>query len=78
VAAFEQVLTRPPTAAEEATCLKFLEVQEQAARAPVDVAAASKPVTAPAEVPPSADPAMRARESLVHALLNHNDFVTIR
>jgi hypothetical protein len=29
-------------------------------------------------VGPSADPEQRARESLVHVLLNHNDFVTIR
>lgn len=26
----------------------------------------------------SADPGQRARESLVHVLLNHNDFVTLR
>ncbi len=26
----------------------------------------------------SADLEMRAKESLVHALLNHNDFVTVR
>ena len=24
------------------------------------------------------DPAMRARENLVHVLMNHNDFVTVR
>ena len=29
-------------------------------------------------VQPAADPAQRARESLVHVLLNHNDFVTVR
>ena len=27
---------------------------------------------------PAADPALRRRESLVHVLLNHHDFVTIR
>jgi hypothetical protein len=31
-----------------------------------------------AEVTPESDPHLRARESLVHALFNHNDFVTIR
>jgi hypothetical protein len=30
------------------------------------------------EVEPAADPALRARENLVHVLFNHNDFVTIR
>jgi hypothetical protein len=29
-------------------------------------------------MPPSADPAQRARENLVQVLFNHNDFVTIR
>ena len=29
-------------------------------------------------IKPAADPAQRARESLVHVLLNHNDFVTVR
>jgi hypothetical protein len=32
----------------------------------------------PAVTPPSADPAQRAREDLIHVLLNHNDFVTVR
>ena len=27
---------------------------------------------------PADDPALRAREDLVHVLFNHNDFVTIR
>ncbi len=54
IAAFEQVLSRPPTPAEIAECVAFLD------RA-----------SAPA-------PADRLRESLVHVLLNHHDFVTIR
>jgi hypothetical protein len=29
-------------------------------------------------IPPSADPHQRARENLVHVLLNHNDFLTLR
>jgi hypothetical protein len=37
--------------------------------------ASAKPQAA---VAPSADPAMRARENLIHVLLNHNEFVTIR
>jgi hypothetical protein len=27
---------------------------------------------------PSADPTQRARENLVHALMNHHEFVTVR
>jgi hypothetical protein len=49
-AAFERVLSRPPTDAERAECLRYLG--------------------------PGANP--RRRESLVHVLLNHHDFVTIR
>jgi hypothetical protein len=29
-------------------------------------------------VPPAAEPNLRARENLVHVLMNHNEFVTIR
>ena len=32
----------------------------------------------PVPVPPASDPKARARESLVHVLMNHNDFVTVR
>ena len=75
-AGFEQVLSRPPTAQELAACQKFL--RDQAARL-----AESKKLTAslgvPAStVPPATDPVQRAREGLIHVLMNHNDFVTIR
>ena len=30
------------------------------------------------EIKPESDPHLRARENLVHVLLNHTDFVTIR
>jgi len=73
--AFEQVLGRPPTAPEQTECEKFL--TEQAQRL------ADKKLTpfngaAAASVPPSPVPHLRARENLVHVLMNHNDFVTIR
>jgi hypothetical protein len=56
-AAFERVLSRPPTAAELGECVSFLQARTSLARP---------------------DSAQRARESLVHALMNHHDFVTIR
>ena len=56
-AAFEQILTRPPSRAELGECEAFL--QQQSTAAPKDGEA-------------------RARESLVRALLNQNDFLTIR
>jgi hypothetical protein len=75
-AAFEQLLTRPPTDAERATCEAFL--KDQARRLSEPGKLEPFPAGDPAAVPPSPDPSQRARESLVHVLLNHNDFVTIR
>ncbi len=56
-AAFEQILTRPPSRAELAECEAFLMQQSTA-------------------VPKDGE--VRLRESLVRALLNQNDFVTVR
>ena len=75
-AAFVRILCRPPTEGELTTCTEFL--TEQAAKL-----ADAKSLTAfsagpAASVPPSTDPQQRARENLVHVLLNHNDFVTVR
>jgi hypothetical protein len=75
-AAFEQVLCRPPSAVEQQECQRFL-VQETALL--TDSKKLSAFTCGPAsQVPPSTDPALRARESLVHVLMNHTDFVTIR
>lgn len=60
-AAFEQILSRPPTPEELALCTRFLDRQ----------AAALKSRNAP-------DVDGEARASLVRALFNHNDFLTIR
>jgi hypothetical protein len=73
---FVRILCREPSESELAACLEFL--TEQSAKL-----ADSKSLTAfsagpAASVPPSSDPAQRARENLVHVLLNHNDFVTVR
>ena len=69
-AAFEQVLSRPPTEAERVECLGTSAESdgqcEHRAELAGDRRASSR-----------ADPASR-RESLVHVLLNHHDFVTIR
>jgi hypothetical protein len=74
--AFERTLGRAPTTAEIAECLAFLKSQSELLR--------SKETLIPFKgggkvaVEASADPAQRARENLVHALYNHNDFVTVR
>jgi hypothetical protein len=75
--AFERVLARPATAGEVEVSVKFLAEQEallvreknKLAGATADLADATRP---------AADAALRARENFVHALLNHNDFVTVR
>jgi mono/diheme cytochrome c family protein len=66
-AAFEQVLTRGPSAQELDFCRDFLRKQR-------DLYRQADPKTLGA----SSDPVLRARESLVRALFSHNDFVTVR
>ena len=53
--------------------MKFLEREEERFRDPENQTAWK---SGPASEVKS--PTLRAREDLVHALLNHNDFVTIR
>ncbi len=75
-AAFLKVLDRPPTAGEASESAKYLTAQAELYRDPKKLT----PFTNGVEVTlkPSHDPNERARESLVHVLLNHNDFVTLR
>jgi hypothetical protein len=75
-AAFETVLSRSPTPAEQAECAAFLARQAEQLADKESLSAFT--AGAANSVPPSADPRQRARENLVHVLLNHNDFVTIR
>jgi len=74
-AAFEQVLTRQPTDAETRACLDFLAGNAQLVQGSELSAFAAG---AMGKRPPSSNPAQRARENLIHVLLNHNDFVTVR
>jgi hypothetical protein len=76
-AAFAQVLSRPPTAEEIAACLEFF-AQQQALFAENTQRLTSVAANAEDVGRPAADIALRVRENLVHVLLNHNDFVTIR
>src|SRR5262249_43430270 len=63
-AAFEQVLARPPSDQEHAVITAFLGRQVRLFQAAI------QPAT-------SVDAAARARGDLIHALFNHNDFITI-
>lgn len=74
--AFERILGRPPAPEERTACETYL--AEQAGRL-ADKTGLHPFSSGPAStVKPADDPAQRARESLVHVLFNHNDFVTIR
>ena len=75
-AAFEQVLCRPPSEEELAACREFLAQQREQLADAKSLTGFSG--AAAADVPPSEDAALRARENLVHVLMNHNDFVTVR
>jgi hypothetical protein len=74
-AAFETVLTRPPNDAELLRCQRFL--KEHAA-----LLAAGEgppfPAGGSARRAPASGAESHARENLLHVLLLHNDFVTIR
>jgi hypothetical protein len=75
-AAFEHVLSRPPSDAETAECREFISQQaELFRREQKRLAGATKDIANVEK--PAADPALRARENLVHALLNHHEFVTL-
>lgn len=74
--AFQRLLGRRCTAAELTACEDFLKRQTQLHSDPSKLEVLpgkSKGLSAPA---PSA--AVRARENLVHTIVNHNDFVTLR
>jgi mono/diheme cytochrome c family protein len=72
--AFESILGRPPSSAEMEKSLKFLERQQ----ALLDRPKAVTPFQPQTEPPKSLNAKLRAREDLIHALFNRNEFVTIR
>ena len=74
--AFRRILSRTPTLKETETCLSFLETQAERLADPSKLTTFS--AGGKTEVKPSDAPAARARENLVHVLMNHNDFVTVR
>ena len=75
-AAFERMLSRNPTPDELATCQRFLTAQSTRLAEPANLTSFS--ADKKTDVPPAAEARQRARENLIHVLLNHNDFVTIR
>lgn len=74
-AAFEQLLTRLPSNEERQVALELLARQAEVYRTAAPAGGAEDPADASH---PAADPALRAKESLVHVLYSHHDFMTIR
>jgi len=75
-ALFELILCREPLDEERKTCESFL--TDQTARL-TDTSQLTRFDSGPElSVLPSPDPGTRARENLVHVMLNHNEFVTVR
>lgn len=74
--AFEYVLGRHPTPEEKNRCETFVLEQAKLYQQPAKLS--PFPAGPAGVIPPSTDPAQHAREDLIHVLLNHNDFVTIR
>jgi hypothetical protein len=68
-AAFEQLLSRPPTVRERVLAGEFLARQTALLER---VSGRSPPGSAPDDAPGA-----RARRDLIHALFSHNDFITI-
>src|SRR5439155_19551050 len=71
--AFERVRGRSATETERQTCEKVLREQSERLAKPSDLEVFAAGDANP--VPPSWDPPQRAREDLVHVLINHNDLV---
>jgi len=74
--AFERVLGRPPSSEELRESTSFVKEEVGLLSKPEKLSASQS--GSAGEVAPISDSNLRARESLVHALFNHNDFVTIR
>jgi hypothetical protein len=73
---FQQLLGRLPSDLELTECSKFLASQAIILK---DKNKLSKFTGgAKSQVNPAEDPVMRSRENLVHVIMNHNDFVTVR
>jgi hypothetical protein len=74
--AYRQILSRPPLDEELAACLRFLAEQADLLSDLSQLTTFTGGVEPSIE--PADDPVGRARENLVHVLVNHNDFVTVR
>ncbi|MCA9053432.1 MAG: DUF1553 domain-containing protein, partial [Planctomycetaceae bacterium] len=73
---FQRVLCRVPRPSERAVCHEFLDEQARLLGIQTEPTEDRTPVEGMVEA--AHDPKRRARQNLVHVLVNHNDFVSIR
>jgi hypothetical protein len=74
-AAYEQLLTRLPKPAEREASRELIQRQIETLQAEQTAGEKASDAKKDGSL---ADPAQRARESLVHALYNHHDFISVR
>ncbi len=74
--AFKQVLARSPSDDELMVCRSFLKEQAAMLSSPASLSDSGGKIASSVEA--SEAPQMRARENMIHVLINHNDFVTVR
>ncbi len=73
---FLKILSREPTELEATTCEQFLTSQSTLLENKESLTTVSANTKAKLDAADS--PALRARENLIHVLLNHNDFISVR
>jgi len=76
--AFWRLLGRAASDQEIETCQQFLDRQTERLRNPSGLSRYVASSDGDPEIPPAEAPEDRAWEDLVHVLINHNDFITIR
>ncbi|QDT32794.1 PSD1 and planctomycete cytochrome C domain-containing protein [Thalassoglobus polymorphus] len=73
---FLKILSREPTELEVTTCEQFLTSQSSLLENKESLTTVS--ANTKAKLNAADSPALRARENLIHVLLNHNDFISVR
>ncbi len=73
---FLTLLSREPSNDEMTACQRFLQSQEKLLSKQDNLTKVEGNVKT--KVEPAADPAIRACENLIHVLMNHNDFTSVR
>lgn len=74
-AGYEQILSRAPTETESAACRRFRDRHTALLQ---NSPSGAFPAANPQVIPAAKEPLERMAENLIHVLLNHNDFVTVR